>query len=106
MAFSLSSMADAPRYEVRFAPMETYREVSDLPPRLLITVSIYCFEKVLRPLREEVTLEDGTTLIQTGALILQDLHSVCSQGPGPVEVADGTTYSGKQYRVVSIKSHR
>ena len=100
VALVLVSPAFASQYQVRLAPMESYRETGGLPPQLTIRVQVSCYEKLLRGLREDFTASDGTVTVSAGALVLQDSFNPCSQGPALVEVPLGTTFSGRQYEVV------
>ncbi|MGZ3651628.1 MAG: hypothetical protein ACXVB9_15470 [Bdellovibrionota bacterium] len=87
---------------VRFAALKRYEQREALPPKLLAYFDLECGEKILEPVRFEETGPDNEARIYLGALVKKTV-APCKQDTHEVSVEAGHTYSGRQFRIESIR---
>ena len=87
----------------RVIPFIQYSEEGGLPPKLTVTFQIKCFQEFIKIFRDdEVDSNTGSVSIILGALVQEDMQSVCESAK-EITVDAGVTYSGREYKVIAIQ---
>lgn len=88
----------------RFVEALKIEEKSNLPPKLEMTLEIYCNEKFAKLIRHEVVNpKTNETTIALGGLVFADLLSSCAGVKKIIKIDAGSSYSGRKYELTKIK---
>ncbi len=89
-------------YQFRIIPFSHYMESAKLPPDLVVTFDIACYQTFIKVIREDIVdSATGKYTIVIGALVSENLYLPCSSMESRTELA-GPTFSGREYEVKTI----
>lgn len=100
----LVQSAESHLREFRFIEAKSIKELSQLPPKIEMTLEILCNEEFYKVIRHEwIDPKTKNITIALGALARENLLSSCAGEKKGIKVDAGTTFSGRKYEIVRIK---
>jgi len=87
----------------RVIPFDSFILTESLPPMLMATFNVRCYQTFLKVVRHDVVDQaTGKVTVVAAGLVSENLMNPCSSSEDMVEDA-GVTYSGREFVVQSIQ---